>query len=271
MYRLEVNDLNRPQINSTKLVRLFYQGLGDREIADRLSCSLYRVYRTRIRLGLLRRRIDRAKLVELFNEGWTDREIADRLHFSVLGVTHARRKLRLLRKVGCPQRIDRNEFFRLYRLHLGDRQIAEKLGCHPTTAQLIRRKELKLPPVVRPRIKIPYEEFLNLYNQGLNDKEIAKHFSTQWWTINYFRRKHGLLPKTYCRLKYEKLAVLLLCYGLYKTGKSFEEISKTIGLTIKVTEDYVQKAKVIVEKAGPSLQKKKWYLARLRLISLTLL
>jgi transposase len=136
----------RPKINVEELVKLYSEGLNDREIAERMGITIPSVRYWRKKLGLKSkhiygRKVDVNKIIELRNKGYPMHRIARELGVSYGTVEYWFHKLKIKPlRVRRVRRIDKMQLIKLYFDGLTYREIADRLGVSPFTVGAIVSK-----------------------------------------------------------------------------------------------------------------------------------
>ena len=131
-----------------QLIELYEQGLNDSEIAVKLGATRTLVRTRRVRLGLKahgrKLLFTDQQLIELNENGLTDREIAEKLGANKYTVGYHRRRLGLKGhdnpQGGIRRLFTDQQLIELHEQGFNDIEIGEKLGAHPTTVSVHRRR-----------------------------------------------------------------------------------------------------------------------------------
>ena len=231
-----------------KRIRLYEQGLNDREIAEKCGVSLWSIFSWRKRRNLpsISERIgskrgkkltknEDEKRVKLYEQGFDDREIAEKRDVSQTVISSWRRKHNLLSTVergkksgGPPLGKEENERrMKLYKHGLNDREMGEKLGLTSESISYWRKKNDLPPNRLYRSTQEKQEEFLELYKKGLNDREIAQKMDLTPPSIRHWRKKNDLPPNKPHRASQEKRKKFL---ELYEKGLIDREIAEELDL-----------------------------------------
>jgi DNA-directed RNA polymerase specialized sigma24 family protein len=133
----------KPKIDVEELIKLYNEGLNDREIAERMGITIPSVRYWRKKLGLKSKhiyghKVDVNKIIELRNKGYSMNRIARELGVSYGTVEYWFHKLKIKPlRVRRVRRIDRMQLVKLYFDGLTYREIADRLGISPCTVGAI--------------------------------------------------------------------------------------------------------------------------------------
>jgi len=182
-----------------QLIELYKKEMNDTEIAVELGATRSLVGTRRVRLGLkvIGRRllVTDEQLIELNEQGLNDKEIAEKLGANKYTVGYHRRRLGLEGRddshYGIKRLFTDQQLIELHEQGFNDIEIGKKLGAHPTTVGLHRRR-IGLKAHGRKRLYTDEQQLIELNEQGLTDREIAEKLGANKYTVGYHRRRLGL-------------------------------------------------------------------------------
>jgi transposase len=258
-----------------KRIKLYEQGLKDKEIAEKCDVSKWAIFSWRKRLGLpsiperggkriwrLLPNEEEKKRIELYEKGFNDREIAEKCDVPRTTISFWRRKCNLpstiergRKQSGRPllTKEENEKRFQLYKNGFNDREIAEKCNVSKSAIHFWREKH-DLPPVFgrkgkrgrgRRLTKEENGKRIKLYEQGFSDREIAEKCGVSFKTISLWRREHNLPSaterkgkKSGRRLTQEEIDRRI---ELYNQGLNDKEIAQKMGLAISSIQHWRKK------------------------------
>ncbi|MCS7367272.1 MAG: helix-turn-helix domain-containing protein [archaeon YNP-WB-062] len=136
----------KPRINVDELIKLYNEGLNDREIAMRMGVTPAKVRYWRIKLNLpskhrCKLKVDVNRIIELRSKGYPMHRIARELGVSYGTIEYWFHKLKIKPlRVRRVRRIDRMQLVKLYFDGLTYGEIADRLGISPYTVGAIVSK-----------------------------------------------------------------------------------------------------------------------------------
>lgn len=226
-------------------LRLYEEGLNDREIADEVGVCQATVCYWRNSRKLPPNHTANKKRpfeerIRLYEKGLNDCEIADRVGVHQSTICQWRNGKGLppnhtANKKGTGGNFE--ERMKLYKEGLNDYEIAEELGvCQATVCSWRKRRNLPPNGGVGGGNKVTFERRLELYDKGLTDSEIAEKVGVVRETITSWRNSRGL-P---CQSKRARVSDLERdrIHELSDQGLSDNEIAKKIGRTQKCVSDH---------------------------------
>ncbi len=178
-----------------QLIALHKEGLNDREKAERLGVSHFRVKYRRRKLGIesIRSRrsyINHQRFLKLYERGLNDPEIADALGVTIAMAYNYRKRHDLASNWKLS--FTDQQFLELYEEGLNDPRIAEKLDV---TKDAVKQRRQKLGLKAHGYVRLfTDEELIALHIQGLNDREKAERLGASIEVVYYHRRRLGLKP-----------------------------------------------------------------------------